>query len=144
MDYADLAIACHKEGFNCAQSVLAAYADQFGLDREMALKVAGAFGGGMGRMGETCGAVTGALMVIGLRHGQATAEDKQAKETSYAMAREFADRFKDRHGCLDCRDLLGCDIGTPEGMQQAREQQLFATRCSQYIQDAAEIVEQLL
>jgi C_GCAxxG_C_C family probable redox protein len=124
--------------------VLAAYAPQFGLDRETALKVAGAFGGGMGRMGETCGAVTGALMVIGLRYGQAAAGDQQAKEKTYEVTREFADRFKDRHGCLDCRDLLGCDISTPEGMQQAREQQLFATRCSQYIQDAVEIVERLL
>jgi C_GCAxxG_C_C family probable redox protein len=144
MSNTDLALTCHKEGFNCSQAVLSAYAPQFGLEREMALRVAGAFGGGMGRMGETCGAVTGALMVIGLRYGQAIAEDKQAKEKSYAMAREFADRFKARHGCLDCRDLLGCDIGTPEGMQQAREQQLFATRCSGFIQDAVEIVEQLL
>ncbi|UCD85357.1 MAG: C_GCAxxG_C_C family protein, partial [Deltaproteobacteria bacterium] len=74
------AVSCFKEGFSCSQVLLSTYGTDFGLDRETALKVAGAFGGGMGRMGEVCGAVTGAFMVIGLKHGMVKGEDNKAKE----------------------------------------------------------------
>ncbi len=96
-------------------------------------------------MGETCGAVTGALMVIGLKYGQTISEDKAAKEKSYELVRQFAERFKVRNrGCLTCRDLLGADISTPEGMQKLREKQAFTTLCPKFVRDAAEIVEELL
>jgi len=144
MSIADKATACFDEGFNCSQAVVSAFAPQLGLDRVMALKVAGAFGGGMGRMGDTCGAVTGALMVIGLKYGQTNAEDKAAKERSYELVRQFAERFKARNrGCLTCRELLGADISTPEGMKQIKERQA-TTACPKFVRDAAEIVEQLL
>lgn len=145
MSQADLAVTRFKEGFSCSQALLSAFAPQFGLDQETALKISGAFGGGMGRMGETCGAVTGALMVIGLRFGQTNVEDEDAKEKSYELAREFADRFRARNNaCTKCRELLGCEIGTPEGMQTAKEKELFTMLCPKFVRDAAEIVEQLL
>jgi len=145
MSIADTATACFDEGFNCSQSVFSAFAPQLGLDRVAALKVAGPFGGGMGRMGETCGAVTGALMVIGLKYGQTTSEDKAAKEKSYELVREFVKRFRARNrGCIACRELLGADISTPEGMQKLREKQAFTTMCPKFVRDAAEIVEELL
>lgn len=145
MSQADLAVTRFKEGFSCSQAVLSAFAPQFGLNQETALKISGAFGGGMGRMGETCGAVTGALMVIGLRFGQTNAEDEDAKEKSYELAREFAHRFRARNNaCTKCRELLGCEIGTPEGMQTAKEKELFTMLCPKFVRDAAEIVEQLL
>jgi C_GCAxxG_C_C family probable redox protein len=145
MSIADQAAACFDEGFNCSQAVLSAFAPQLGLDRVAALKVAGAFGGGMGRMGETCGAVTGALMAIGLKYGQTTGEDKAAKEKSYEMVKQFVERFKARNrGCLACRELLGADLSTPEGMQKIREKQAFTTMCPKFVRDAAEIVEELL
>ena len=145
MSIADRAVACFDEGFNCSQAVFSAFAPQLGLDRVTALKVAGAFGGGMGRMGETCGAVTGALMVIGLKYGQTTGEDKAAKEKSYELVKQFAERFKARNrGCLTCRELLGADISTPEGMQKLREKQAFTTMCPKFVRDAAQIVEELL
>jgi len=145
MSTADEAVICFDDGFNCSQAVFSAFAPQLGLDRVTALKVAGTFGGGMGRMGETCGAVTGALMVIGLKYGQATNDDKAAKEKSYELVRQFAERFRARNrGCLTCRDLLGADISTPEGMKQLREKQAFTTMCPKFVHDAAEIVEQLL
>jgi len=145
MSKADLALDCFKEGFNCSQAVVSAFAPELGLDRETALRVAAAFGGGMGRTGETCGAVSGALMAIGLRYGQSTPEDKQAKEKTYEIAREFLDRFGVLHeGCVKCRDLLGYDISTPEGMQTAREKDLFQTLCPEFVRDAAEIAEQML
>ena len=115
-----------------------------GLDRETALRVGGAFGAGMARTGQTCGAVTGALMVIGLKHGQTQGEDKQAKEKTYALAREFLERFKARNGALLCRELLGYDINTPEGMQAIRDKGLFDSLCARLVANAVEILQELV
>jgi len=143
-DRIEQAAACFQEGFSCSQSVLATFAPQLGMDRDLALKVSGAFGAGMGRMGETCGAVTGAFMVIGLLHGRTKAEDQETKEKAYALVAELADQFRQRNGSLKCRELLGCDLGTPEGQQYAHDHGLTATRCVKFVRDAAEIVERML
>jgi C_GCAxxG_C_C family probable redox protein len=144
LNKANLALARFEKGFSCSQSVFSAFAPTFGLDHEVALKVAGAFGGGMGRMGETCGAVTGALMVIGLKYGHTVAEDKRAKEQVYELASEFAARFRARNeGRIMCRELLGCAIDTPEGLYAAREKGLFKVLCPKYVGDAAALVEEL-
>ena len=143
MSRIETAVSRFAEGHNCAQAVLSAYAGGLGLDDETALKLSAGFGGGMGRMAETCGAVTGAFMALGLRHAQA-APEREAKEALYARIREFADQFKTRRGSLLCRDLLGCDISSPEGFQQAREAGLFSKNCPGFVQDACEILEKLL
>jgi len=124
--------------------VLSSFGDQFGLDRALALRVAGAFGGGMARMGETCGAVTGALMVIGLKYGMTQAKDEAAREKTYKLVQEFATRFKARHHSMVCRELLGYDLSKPEERKAALEKGLFTTLCPQFVRDAVEIVEQLL
>lgn len=144
MDRVERAVSCFKEGFSCSQAMLSTYGPQLGLNHELALKVSGAFGGGMARMGETCGAVTGAFMVIGLKYGNARVEDKQAKERAYSLVREFVDRFKSRNGSIVCRELLGYDISTPEGMKLIKEKKLTTTLCPKFVQDAAEIIEQIL
>lgn len=142
MSRVETAVSRFAEGFNCSQAVLSAYVERFGLGDETALKIAAGFGGGMGRMAETCGAATGAFMVLGLEHGQASPEPK-AKEAVYARIREFADRFKARHGSLGCRELLGCDISTDEGVQRARELQFFTKTCPQFVRSACEILEEM-
>jgi len=144
MDKVEQAVSCFKEGFSCTQAMLSTYGLDFGLDLETALKVAGAFGGGMGRMGEICGAVTGAFMVIGLKYGNIRAEDSQAKEKTYSLVKKFVERFKSRNGSIVCRELLGCDISTPEGMELAKEKNIFTTLCPKLVSDAAEIIEQIL
>lgn len=144
MDKVERAVSCFKEGFSCSQALLSTYGAQFGLNREMALKVSGAFGGGMGRMAETCGAVTGASMVIGLKYGKTRVEDEQTKEKAYSLVKEFVDKFKSRNGSIICRELLGCDISTPRGMALAKEKKLIDTLCPKFVQDAAEIIEQIL
>jgi len=144
MDRVDRAVSRFEEGFSCSQAVLATYGPQFGLDRETALRVAGPFGGGMARMGETCGAVTGALMAIGLRYAKTEADDDEAKEVCYDCVREFVARFKARNGSVRCRELLGCDIGTPEGRRRAVAQELFTTLCPRLVRDAAEIVGRIM
>jgi C_GCAxxG_C_C family probable redox protein len=144
MDNAERAAAYFSQGFNCSQSVLAAYAEQFALNQEQALKLAGGFGGGMGRTAETCGAVTGAIMVIGLKFASTTPGDMQGKENAYAVVREFIHRFKGRNVSVLCRELLDCDISTPEGMKRAQQEKLIKQCCPKFIRDAAEILDQLI
>lgn len=144
MNRVERAVSCFKEGFSCSQALLATYGTQFGLSRETALKVSGAFGGGMGRRGETCGAVTGAFMLIGLKYGMTEPEDEQTKEDIYGLVNEFVDKFKSRNGSIMCKALLGCDISTPEGMSLANKKKLFVTLCPKFVRDAAEIIELIL
>lgn len=136
-------VACFKEGFNCAQAVLSAYGPEFGLDREEALKLGGAFGSGMG-MGETCGAVTGALMVIGLKHTRAKGSGLFTRERTADAAHEFVAQFKARNGSAVCKELLGCDVSTPEGLKVSKKGKYFKKRCPKFVQDAAEILDELL
>jgi C_GCAxxG_C_C family probable redox protein len=143
MSRIEAAASRFAEGYNCSLAVLSAYAPVVGLAEETALKIAAGFGGGMGRMAETCGAVTGALMVLGLKHG-ATSPDREAKERIYEQVREFAKRFKARNGSLVCRELLGCDISTPEGLQRAREADFVSKICPKFVRDAAEILKEML
>ncbi len=144
MSRIEKAVVCFREGFVCSQAVLAAYGEQLGLDTGTALKIADGFGGGMARMGETCGAVTGTFMVIGLKNGGASIEDAQAHETTYGLINEFVRRFRSRNRSIICRELLGCDISTPGGLKSARQQNLFTTICPRYVRDAAEIIEEIL
>lgn len=140
----DQATILLRQGFNCAQAVLSTYAPAMGLPHDTALKIAAGFGGGMARHGEVCGAVTGAIMVIGLKTGPIEATDTAAKENTYALTQQLIDQFTERHGSILCRELLGCDLGRPDGLRQAREGQLFTTRCPLFVQDAAEIVATII
>ncbi len=135
--------ACFKGGLNCAQAILSTYGSQFGLDREIAVRIARAFGSGMG-MGETCGAVTGALMVIGLKHAGLKGRSLFSKDRTEEVAREFAARFKERNGTTECRELLGCDVSSVEGLKAAKREKHFKKRCPKFVQDAAEILEEIL
>ncbi len=132
------------QGFSCAQAIVSTFGIHYGLDLEHALRVAGAFGGGMARMGETCGAVTGALMVIGLIYGKTLPEDEAAKEKTYHLTRLFIDRFRARSGSILCRELLGYHISTPYGSQKAQATNLFKTLCPEYVRLSAEILQELI
>ncbi|MHB8085203.1 MAG: C-GCAxxG-C-C family protein [Dehalococcoidia bacterium] len=140
----DDALASFKSRFNCSQSVLSAFCDELGFDRQTALKIAAGFGGGIGRSGETCGAVTGAIMVIGLKKGMSLPDPLKANELTYALSAEFLKKFRDRHGSTLCRDLLGCDISNNKALLEAREKRLFQTICPGLVQDAIRIVEGML
>lgn len=140
----DIAAALFHEGFSCSQAVLGAVSDEYGLDRETALKLAQSFGGGIARRADWCGAVTGALMAIGLRFGRTRAEDAAARDRTYQACGEFILRFETRFGAVKCRDLLGCDIGTPEGAAEAAARRLHETRCADYVSAAVEILEEIL
>lgn len=135
---------CFLSGFNCAQAVFSTYSGELGLDPVLALRIAGSFGGGMGLIGETCGAVTGAIMLIGLKYGKIRVDDTAAKEKTYALVQEYKRQFVELNGSVRCKELLGYDISIPEEMITAGEKNLFKTLCPKLVKDSAEIVEKLL
>ena len=144
MSNVDRAVECFGQGFACSQAILATYGAPLGLPREQAVRLAEGFAGGMACRGETCGAVTGAVMVLGLKHGRTRPDDLEAKQATSRLVREFMRRFEARRGSVKCRDLLGCAIDTPEKLQAARDRGLFTTVCPALVRDAAEILEALL
>ncbi|MCI7767962.1 MAG: C-GCAxxG-C-C family protein [Oscillospiraceae bacterium] len=133
------ASAMFRQGFNCSQSVLAAFFEGYGIPRETALKIGCGFGGGM-RNGELCGAVSGAVMVIGLKYGS---EDSESKSLCYQKTKEYTEKFKAKKQSIICRELLGCDISTADGMDIAIEKDLFKTTCADMVSSAAELLEEL-
>ena len=137
------ALTYFENGFNCSQSVFAAFATNYGMSEELALKVATQFGGGA-RKGEMCGAVTGALMVLGLEFGHYHIGALEEKANAYSKAEEFMNRFIEMQGTVVCRDLLGYDVSKAEDMAKIKELDLFKTTCPKMIQCAVEIVEQML
>ncbi len=136
------AVETFEQGFNCAQSILSTFAPRHGLSREHALKLSCAFGSGMMRA-ETCGAVTGSLMVLGLAHGRCRADDMAARSKTYALAQAFQERFEKLHGTCDCAELLGLDPTTPEGRQAALDRGLFESRCPTFVRSAVGLVLEL-
>lgn len=143
MNHVDKAENYFNSNFNCSQSVFAAFATEMGLDEETALKVATQFGGGA-RKGEMCGAVAGALMVLGLKYGHCHAEDNAEKGRAYGIAEDFMNRFIAAQGTVVCRELLGYDVSNPKNMEKIRELNLFQAICPKMIRCATEIVEQML
>lgn len=133
-----------RSGFGCAQAVFSAYAPGLGLDEEAALRAACGFGGGMGRLGEVCGVLTGAFLLAGLRHGNTRTEDAAARKKTYALVGELAERFRALHGDIRCRDLLGCDLNSKEGWAAFKEGKLRKIKCESYLLEAAALVEELV
>ena len=130
--------------YNCAQSVLAAYADDFGLDKEKALQTAVGFGGGMGRHQDVCGAVSGAIMVLGLA-SEFKEEDRRPKINEvYARVFSFIEDFKAKYNCIDCLDLLdGCDLKIEEGQKRFRENNM-RERCWDYTRFCCDLLDKYL
>ena len=133
-----------EAGYSCSQSILMAYAPLFNLDRDTAARLAAPFGGGVARRGETCGAVNGAFMVIGLKCGHTSPEDVDSKERAFQAVQDFIAHFHDRYGSIGCIQLLEIDISSPEGLQLAHEAQLFTTRCPGYVTHTADLLDQLI
>lgn len=129
---------------NCAQTILLTFGVPEGTDEETILRIATAFGSGVAEQGEVCGAVAGAIMAIGLKHGMTKIGDEAAAIKAYDLAGKFIEKFKERNRSIRCKELLGYDISTPQGIKIAQEMQLAGELCPGYIKDAAEILEELL
>ncbi len=135
------AVECFGSGFNCSQAILSTYCEEFGLDKKAALQLASGFGAGMGRRQETCGAVTGAYLLIGLKYGNFAEMDNLTKEKTYACVQEFARLFEERNKTVNCRELLGVDLINDDSQIVTKQ---WTTLCPKLVRDAAEIIESLL
>lgn len=140
----DQAVAAFNNGFNCAQAVFATYAEEFGIDYTQALKLSCGFGAGMGRRQEVCGAVSGAILLIGSKHGKTKKEDNVANDLTYKLVRQISDQFIAKHGSITCKELLGCNLQTPEGQKLFTENKFKELKCNKYVHDASELAEAML
>lgn len=138
------AITTFKSGYNCAQSVVVAFAEDLNFDKNAAVTTAAGFGGGMGRLQETCGAVTGAFMALGMYNSKIYSDNTDLKNATYRMIRQFDTKFKSVHSTTNCKALIQCDLSSDEGHAYAVENKLFEKICEKCIADAVGIVEELI
>lgn len=133
-------------GFNCSQSVFSGIAASgvIGISKEEALKISCPFGAGIARTGNTCGAVTGALMAIGAKYGNTSGRDLVSKELTLEKSQLFLDRFTEKYGSLSCRFLIGADLSTPEGYQRALDDGLREKECMKFIETSLTILDEIL
>lgn len=139
------AVSTFEEGYTCAQSVFATYADLFGMDRETALKLSSPMGGGIGRMREVCGAVSAMALLAGLKEGNTDPANEEGKERIYLLTRQMAEKFKEKHGTIICRELLGIDGMEKSARPSERTEEYYNKRpCSRLVATASQIIEEIL
>lgn len=142
---AEQAEALFKEGYNCSQAVAAAFADEIGIDKSQMLRMVSSFGGGMGRMREVCGAVSGMFFVAGALYGYDDPKDLQAKKEHYARIQELAAKFKEENGSIICRELLGIEGKDKSPAPSARTQEYYKKRpCAAMVATAAGLMEEYI
>jgi len=140
----DDALAAFNNGFTCSSAVFSAFADDLGLSGDLAKKIGCGFGAGVSRTGNICGAVSGAILVIGLKYGKAKEGDSAANEKTRELVRLFIDEFTEKNGSVNCTALLGYNLSDQDGYEHARAENLFRTRCPQYVKDAALILKKIV
>ena len=134
------AVVLFKKGYNCSQSVFAACADMYGMDEEMALRVAASFGGGIGRMRQTCGAACGMFLLAGLENGSVLEGDAEGKKRNYALVQHLAEQFKQVNGSLICSELLGIAPKPQEPTPETRTEAYYQKRpCVEMVASAVRI-----
>lgn len=143
MTHEEKALNYFSSNFNCSQSVLAAFSGEVGIEEKTALMLATNFGGGA-RKAEMCGAVSGALMVLGMMFGHCESENNDAKSRAYRISEQFMNRFIEKNGSVVCRDLLGYDLTLPDDKKIIAEKNLFKTRCPELIASAVQVLEEII
>ena len=138
------AVASFKGGFSCTQALLSSFSEELGMDRETACKVASGFGGGVGRTGNICGAVSGAILVIGLKYGKAIPENCAERDRTYELVQEFVREYTALHGSVNCTELLGYDLSNPEAYAEAQEKRVAAQKCPKLVEDAVLVLEKII
>ena len=143
-NHAECAARLFREGCNCAQSVFLAYMDMTGMDRDTAIRVSASFGGGMGRLREVCGGVSGAIMALGMICAPLDPADQDAKAEHYRRVQEVARRFREKNGTIICRELLGDKAGSGH-VPEARTEEYYKMRpCERMVYDGAAALEEVL
>ncbi|MBD3341678.1 MAG: hypothetical protein GF353_21415 [Candidatus Lokiarchaeota archaeon] len=144
MDEIEKAVECFNQGFRCSQAILSTYGVRYDLDSKMALKLASPFGAGIGSSGQICGAISGAIMVLGLHYGNDKVSQIKKKEKAYSVTREFISEFKSNYKTVQCKELLNCDLSTIEGRTRAIKEGLFRNLCPKFVRSACQILEKFL
>lgn len=145
MKKTDKAIEYFRNKYNCSQSVFTVFGTDFNLPENECLKVACAFGGGMGRQQHTCGAITGAMMALGLKYGKGLNDSEDKKQLTYAKTKELFAEFIKLHGTTNCRELLnGLDLNNHEDHEKIIEQKLFDINCEKYVKDSVLIIKKIM
>lgn len=141
--HSELAKELFEKGYNCAQSVFAAFCDETGLDLNTSLKIASSFGGGMGRLREVCGAVAGMFMVAGMKYGYTDPSDKKAKTKHYKLIQDLAKQFEKENGSIICRELLGLSIKHDNPTPADRNENYYKKRpCAELVEQAARMLDE--
>jgi C_GCAxxG_C_C family probable redox protein len=143
-DKKKIAVETFNSGCNCAQAVLTSFSDILKMDKESLMAVSAGFGGGMGKLQDTCGAATGAYMVFSIYRSHTTSDNQHAKDESALMIRKFSKRFMEIEGSTNCKKLIGVDLNTEEGQQEAAEKDLFNKVCGKCVSTAVGIVEEMI
>jgi C_GCAxxG_C_C family probable redox protein len=144
MNKPEIASEYMKKGYNCAQSVIKAYAGDVGMNEEDAVKMASVLGGGIGRTGHICGAVSGAALIIGMKFGSTDNTNIHSRDKAYQKAKELLEKFSAENKSVLCKELLGYDISTKEGLKQAREAGVMVQKCPKLVFSAAKILESII
>ena len=144
MNKFEIASEYMKKGYNCAQSIMKAYASEVGMKEEDAVRMASALGGGVGRNGHICGAVSGAALIIGMKFGTTDPLDFPAKEIAYNKTNELLEKFSAENKSVLCKELIPYDMKNPEELKKAREAGVFAKQCPLYVLSAAKILESII
>jgi C_GCAxxG_C_C family probable redox protein len=142
MNNPERALELFANGLNCSQALLTLFGKRYGLDSAMAGALGRPLGGGMGHLARTCGAVVAAVLLLGMATD--AQEETEARTASDVSVREFFRRFERRHGTTECKELLGVDMSTEEGMKRIRAEKLVQKRCPAFVEDAAGILDELL
>ena len=132
-----------QEGFDCSQIVLDYCSEKLNLSHEEALKIAACFGGGMWH-GETCGCVIASLIALGIKNGNTVPNDKETKDKLLALKAEFENKFCQKHGSSKCKEILGYDLSTEEGMAKIMEKKLLETKCPKVVLDTFDILDEII
>lgn len=145
MEKSAAAVDKFLEGYNCAQSVIYSFCDDLKLEKNIALKIACGFGAGMGRKEEVCGAITGGIMVIGMKYGRGENQDPTKTDQTYQKTRELMDKFVEKQNTYICRQLIeGCELTTTEGQNKFKEKDLKIKVCKQCVSSVVEILEEII
>lgn len=145
MSHSQRAKELFLQGYNCAQAVFIAFSDLTGYDVDDAARISSSFGGGMGRLREVCGAVSGAFMVAGCLYGYADETDKDAKTAHYALIQDIAARFIEKNGTIICRDLIGAEAKDKSAVPTDRTPDFYKRRpCVELVEIAAEIMDEII
>lgn len=143
MNNSDKAVMMVKNGFQCSQATFAVLSEDLGIELKQILRLATGFGGGISRLGDICGAISGAIMAIGLKHGYDETPNNDAKEKVFLLTKELIEKIKAKHGCYNCRDLTGYEWTGPESSKLFHELKIPENVCHNVIRDTIEIVEKI-